>query len=79
MSDRPGENLPGFVAHQLDFSAHVRNPEQNPVPEGIEARRMAIYTGLFYRNIEGFLANAFPVCKKIASSWNVPLPRFSQS
>lgn len=41
------------------------------MPDGIEARRMKIYVDLFYRNIEGFLAGAFPVMKKICldASW----------
>lgn len=61
----PGRNLPGFQELQLSFSAHIRNPELHPVPEGIEARRMRIYTELFYNNIESFLANTFPVTRRI--------------
>ena len=61
----PGLNLPGFQELQLSFTAHIRNPELHPVPSGIEARRMRIYAELFYNNIESFLANAFPVTKRI--------------
>lgn len=61
----PGSNLPGFRELQLDFAAHIRNPEANPRPEGIEPRRMQIYLDLFYNNIERFLANGFPVAKKV--------------
>ncbi len=64
MSD-PGRNLPGFQELQLSFAAHIRNPELHPVPEGIENRRMQIYAKLFYNNIESFLANTFPVAKRI--------------
>lgn len=60
-----GSNLPEFRQHQLDFAAHIRNPELNPAPEGIEARRMQIYLRLFYNNIEGFCAHAFPVAKRV--------------
>ncbi len=60
-----GANLPGFQAEQLAFSAYIRNPAVHPVPEGIEARRMKIYADLFYRNIESFMASAFPVTKRI--------------
>ncbi|MFP6834742.1 MAG: putative DNA-binding domain-containing protein, partial [Pseudomonadales bacterium] len=63
-----GSNLPGFRELQLDFAAHIRNPDANPRPDGIEARRMQIYLDLFYNNIEGFLANGFPITKKLLGS-----------
>lgn len=66
-----GANLPAFKDVQLTFSAHIRNPETNPPPEDVEPRRMNIYTGLFYRNIESFLASAFPVAKQcMAQGWH---------
>lgn len=60
-----GQNLPGFQALQLDFAAHIRNPELNPIPDGIEARRMAIYIRLFYNNIESFCSMRFERTKAI--------------
>ena len=60
-----GQNLPNFQALQLDFAAHIRNPELNPIPEGIEPRRMAIYNRLFYNNIESFCAMRFERTKTI--------------
>lgn len=60
---RPGDNLPGFVARQLEFAAHIRNPDAHPRPGDVDARRMQIYVDLFYSNIESFLAGAFPVAK----------------
>jgi hypothetical protein len=62
---RQGSNLPGFREQQLDFAAHIRNPEVNPRPGDIEARRMQIYLDLFYNNIESFLSKGFPVAKQI--------------
>ena len=62
---RPGNNLPDFRATQIDFAAHIRNPEENPAPAGLEARRLKIYLDLFYNNIEGFLAGGFPIAKKV--------------
>ena len=64
MSHR-GSNLPEFRQQQLDFAAFIRDPEHNPAPGGIEARRMQIYQRLFYNNIEGFVAHAFPVAKQV--------------
>jgi hypothetical protein len=68
----PGNNLPEFRSVQLDFAAHIRNPETNAAPEGIEARRMQIYLDLFYNNIESFLSGGFPVAKKVLgeSRWH---------
>lgn len=63
---------PAFIQQQYAFAAHIRNPEINPAPAGIEDRRMAIYRELFYNNVEGFLANTFPVLKSLFAdtSWH---------
>jgi hypothetical protein len=63
-----GRNLPDFKAVQLDFAAHIRNPEKNPAPGDIEARRMKIYVDLFFNNIKSFLDSAFPVASAIVGS-----------
>jgi hypothetical protein len=57
----------GFKQHQYDFTAHLRDPEHNPAPEGIEDRRMGIYRDLLYNNVEGFISNGFPVLRSIYS------------
>ncbi len=59
-----------FKQHQYAFTAHIRDPEGQPVPDGIEARRMAIYTDLLYNNIEGFIRSGFPVIREIYSDEN---------
>jgi uncharacterized protein len=56
-----------FQRQQYEFAAHLRDPQRNRAPEGIEARRLQIYRDLFYNNIEDFLANAFPVLRRISS------------
>jgi uncharacterized protein len=65
---RPGDNLPGFRARQLEFAAHIRHPEVNAPPADVEPRRMQIYLDLFYNNIESFLSSAFPVARQILDS-----------
>ena len=47
------------------FTQHMRDPENNPAPEGVEDRRIGVYRELIYNNIEGFIANSFPVLRKI--------------
>ncbi len=56
---------PAFIQKQYEFAANIRDPEHQPTPAGIEERRMDIYRGLFYRNIEGFIASGFPVLRKL--------------
>ncbi|TXI22834.1 MAG: DUF2063 domain-containing protein [Nitrosomonas sp.] len=56
---------PDFIRQQYVFAAHIRNPKQFPCPEGIEARRMAVYRELFYNNVEAFIANTYPVLHNI--------------
>ncbi len=56
---------PDFVQLQYAFAAHIRDPERSLCPADIEARRMKIYSELFYNNIEGFMANTYPVLRSI--------------
>ena len=56
-----------FKAVQYAFTRHMRDPENNPSPEGIEDRRIGIYRELVYNNIESFIANSFPVLRKITA------------
>ncbi len=54
-----------FKDVQYEFTAHLRDPENNPAPKQIEDRRLEIYRGLLYRNVQGFLASGFPVTRKL--------------
>ncbi len=46
---------------QLRMSGHIRDPQANPPPPGIEARRLAVYRQLFFGNLQSLLAGSFPV------------------
>lgn len=59
MAPRPFQQL------QYAFAAHLRDPERQPGPAGVEDRRLKIYRELFFNNIENFLANAFPVLRQL--------------
>jgi hypothetical protein len=50
-----------FRRQQYEFAAHLRNPEENPAPEGIEERRLKVYRELFFNNVSNLLASTFPV------------------
>ena len=56
-----------FKDKQYAFAAHIRDPENVAAPEGIEARRMAIYRKLFFNNLYNLLGTFFPVLRKIHS------------
>jgi hypothetical protein len=57
--------MPDFKQHQYAFTAHIRDPQNSTMPDGIEDRRMNIYRKLLYNNVEGFIASAFPVIRRI--------------
>jgi hypothetical protein len=46
---------------QLRMARYLRNPERQPGPEGVEARRLKVYRELVYNTVEGFLSSGFPV------------------
>lgn len=52
-------------AQQTAFAAHLRDPQAHAAPEGIEDRRLQVYRELFYNNIDGLLANNFPVLRAL--------------
>jgi hypothetical protein len=56
---------PGFMQTQAAFAAHIRDPEHQPPPAGIEDRRMAIYRDLFFSNVSTLLETNFPVLRKL--------------
>ena len=60
-----GSRLPEFQQKQYAFAAHIRDPENNPAPSGVEDRRMAIYRELFFNNLHNLLGSTFPVVKKL--------------
>lgn len=49
---------------QYALARHIRDPQGNPPPPGIEARRLKVYRELFYNSIEGLLAGCFPVMRQ---------------
>lgn len=77
MSDST-ESTPDFKTLQYQFAAHLRDPDAHPAPEGSEDRRMQIYRGLFFNNIENLLATGFPVIKSLLGdvAWPALVRRF---
>jgi hypothetical protein len=70
--------LPEFQRKQYAFAAHIRDPQKNAAPEGIEDRRMAIYRDLFFNNLRNLLGSTFPVLKKLSGKerWGALIREF---
>lgn len=49
---------------QYTLARHLRDPQRNAPPPGIEGRRLKVYRELFYGAIEGLLAGSFPVMRQ---------------
>lgn len=49
---------------QKRFADHIRDPDNNPAPDGIEERRLAIYRRLFFNNLSSLFGVNFPVARK---------------
>ena len=54
-----------FRTVQQQFTRHMRDPENTPAPADIEDRRIGIYRDLLFNNVANFMANSFPVLRKI--------------
>lgn len=55
---------PAFQELQLQFSAHLRDPEHVAPPADIEERRLAIYRRLIFNNARNFMFRGFPVLRR---------------
>jgi hypothetical protein len=78
---QPAAERPRFQRVQAIFTRHVRDPEHAPAPADVEDRRMGIYRDLLYHNVEGFLADSFPVLRRITpdARWHALLREYFRS
>lgn len=70
--------LPRFQQQQLAFAAHIRDPQNNPIPDGIEQRRMSVYKEIIYNGLNDQLSANFPVLRDITPDerWHAMLRDF---
>ena len=54
-----------FAETQKQLADHLRNPQYNSAPEGVEDRRLQIYRDLVFNNIEGFISSGFPILRSL--------------
>ena len=67
MSAVPSAPLPKFQRLQYAFCARLRDPDHNPVPEGMSPTRTDVYVELIYNNCNTLLESNFPVIRRILS------------
>lgn len=58
----PPESLRRF---QAQYSAHLRNPDQQPRPQNVPAERSEVYQTLLFNNICAFINACFPVAQQM--------------
>ena len=53
---------------QKAFTEHLRNPDHVPAPDGLNKRRVGIYSELIFNNVSSLLSDFFPVINSILST-----------
>lgn len=63
---------------QKAFTEHLRNPDNVPVPAGLDKRRMRVYSELIFNNVSALLSDFFPVIKSLlpAPAWDAMVRDF---
>ena len=67
-----------FKQYQHAFTAHIRDPINNPKPNNVDEERMKVYREGVYNNIFASASVCFPVSQKTigAQNWNATIRRF---
>ncbi len=67
-----------FQAYQHAFTAHIRDPENNPKPNNVDEERMAVYREGVYNNIFDSASVCFPVCQETVGkkAWDATVRSF---
>ena len=65
MVEQPASTGGRFCDVQRIFAAHIRDPQGQPRPAGVDEGRMALYRDLIFGNVASLLATNFPVTRQI--------------
>lgn len=57
--------MQSFQAYQAAFTAHLRQPQQQAPPRGVNARRMAVYREIVFNQFYASVSACFPVLQSI--------------
>lgn len=63
---------------QKAFTEHLRDPDHVSIPEGLDERRMGVYSELIFNNVSALLSDFFPVIKSILTeaAWDAMVRNF---
>lgn len=61
-----------LLALQTQFTQHLRNPDAYGVPDGLDKRRVGVYSELIFNNISALMSEFFPVLHQMLpeQNWN---------
>lgn len=67
-----------FQQYQYAFTAHIRDPNNNPKPDNVDEERMSVYREGVYNNVFESASVCFPVCQKTLGkgAWDSIMRRF---
>lgn len=70
-----------FQQYQHAFTAHIRDPENNPKPNNVDEERMEVYREGVFNNIFESASVCFPVCQATVGeeNWHATIRRFVAS
>lgn len=70
--------VPAFQRYQLAFTAHLRDPQRYPVPDGVPSERMAVYDEIVFNNLLQSVSACFPVASAVLGKrkWRKLVQRF---
>lgn len=57
--------MPPFRQYQLQFAAHIRDPQHEAKPDKVNTARMKVYRDIVFHGLETSLAGCFPVTKRV--------------
>ena len=62
---------------QYALTRHLRDPQHEPSPPGLEPRRLQIYRDLLFNNLQALLGSSFPVVLQVLvdAVWQALGPR----
>lgn len=70
--------MSALQSYQRQFTRHIRDPLGTRRPEGVNARRMGVYTEIVFNNLSDVVSACFPVCRSLLGvrRWKQLLRRF---
>jgi len=59
------KNIPSFQQYQQAFTAHIRDPYNQPRPKNVKAKGMDVYKEIVFNNLFASVSACFPVTQKV--------------